>query len=335
MSAPDPHLSLSPEWRSWVVENLLRGAPQDEVITALTAESVPLNYAQQYVQSLYQLPEFQGAWKASRRGRQLHTILKLPRTLYGQGASSIGVPQQVHLTGTDFYRDYYRENRPVHVPGYAREWPAYSRWTPQHLRDTFGDVNVQITSGRESDPDYDMNTPKHSETITLRRYVEMILSLSHSNDVYMVANNRNLEHPDLAPLMDDVVFDPHIFRDNGWRGCSAFWLGPAGTITPLHHDTCNIMFIQIYGRKRVRLFPPSATVLLDGARAMYAALDPETPNHCATDQMWVVDLEPGDALFLPVGWWHHVRALDTSISLAVTHFHPPNRFDWYVPGSTS
>ena len=93
------------------------------------------------------------------------------------------------------------------------------------------------------------------------------------------------------------------------------------------------MFIQVHGRKRVRLFPPTATTLLDGARSMYANLDPELDNHRAFDQMLVVDLEPGDALFLPIGWWHHVRALDLSISLAVTHFHPHNRYDWYVPGA--
>jgi ribosomal protein L16 Arg81 hydroxylase len=39
----------------------------------------------------------------------------------------------------------------------------------------------------------------------------------------------------------------------------------------------------------------------------------------------------GDALFVPVGWWHHVRALDPSISLASNCFVTPNRFDWYVP----
>ena len=44
-------------------------------------------------------------------------------------------------------------------------------------------------------------------------------------------------------------------------------------------------------------------------------------------------LAPGEALFLPVGWWHHVRALDLSISVAFNHFTWPNDFDWYRPGT--
>ena len=35
---------------------------------------------------------------------------------------------------------------------------------------------------------------------------------------------------------------------------------------------------------------------------------------------FVCDLNPGEALLIPIGWWHHVRALDVSISVSFTNF---------------
>ena len=111
--------------------------------------------------------------------------------------------------------------------------------------------------------------------------------------------------------------------------------GPAGTVTPLHHDTCNVFFVQIHGRKRFHFAPPTETDLLADAQAMYAGADPEHPERTPGLSIPYASAEvgPGDVLFIPVGWWHHVRALDTSISVALAGFTRPNWFDWYRPGS--
>jgi ribosomal protein L16 Arg81 hydroxylase len=39
-------------------------------------------------------------------------------------------------------------------------------------------------------------------------------------------------------------------------------------------------------------------------------------------------LQPGEVLFMPVGWWHHVRALDVSVTVSFTNFVFPNHFKW-------
>jgi hypothetical protein len=45
-----------------------------------------------------------------------------------------------------------------------------------------------------------------------------------------------------------------------------------------------------------------------------------------------VTLSPGEALFIPVGCFHQVYALDVSISLGFSNFRAANRFEWYQPG---
>ena len=37
-------------------------------------------------------------------------------------------------------------------------------------------------------------------------------------------------------------------------------------------------------------------------------------------------LNPGQVLFLPVGWWHHVTGLDISITMTFTNFVFDNDF---------
>ena len=115
-----------------------------------------------------------------------------------------------------------------------------------------------------------------------------------SNDLYMVANNHGIERPELAGL------------------------------------SC-----QIHGTKRVRMLPRTATFLHRGARSMDAAAAPEKPDLRAFPE-WKhahVVVEPGEALFIPIGWWHHVRSLGVAISFSLTTHRYRNDFGEYCPGA--
>jgi ribosomal protein L16 Arg81 hydroxylase len=110
-------------------------------------------------------------------------------------------------------------------------------------------------------------------------------------------------------------------------------------MTPLHHDTTNILFCQLHGRKRVELVAPNETALLiDNLDGFYSKVDVAklgAAKHPALQRMLVKStvLGPGDALYIPAGWWHQVTALDVSISFSLLGFRRPNDFDWYRPGS--
>ena len=154
-------------------------------------------------------------------------------------------------------------------------WPAFGKWTPEYLRERYGGALVNFTDQREQDPFYDANTSQHTRSSSLGEFVDRVRGVGESNDFYMVAKNKNIAATELVTLFDDVKFPDGWFDSQHLLTGSALWFGPAGTVTPLHHDASSILFCQLYGKKRIRLASPLEVRLFDGARAMYSAVDPE------------------------------------------------------------
>jgi hypothetical protein len=128
---------------------------------------------------------------------------------------------------------------------------------------------------------------------------------------------------------------------------SGIWIGSKGCITPLHFDAWHGVLCQVRGRKRVTMFSPEDTDNMyprkqedgmnmhtselvlekldlpggspaaagdEGTEAERAAYMEKYP--LAKDiTPYTVDLEPGDALYIPPFWWHHVASLDACISV--------------------
>src|SRR5206468_2367912 len=100
-----------------------------------------------------------------------------------------------------------------------------------------------------------------------------------------------------------------------------FWLGPAGTITPFHHDLTNNFMAQVIGRKRVRIAPSWDMPLMANDYHVFSRVDgretPPSPRP-ALDAPQILEciLHPGEILFLPIGCLHFVEGLDISVTVS-------------------
>lgn len=102
------------------------------------------------------------------------------------------------------------------------------------------------------------------------------------------------------------------------------WFGPADTVSPAHTDPHHNLYAQVLGYKFLRLFPPSETPRLyplQGIMNNTSRVDVEDPDldefpDFGGAKSYDVIVGPGDLLFIPVGWWHHVRSLTVSCSIS-------------------
>lgn len=237
------------------------------------------------------------------------------------------------ISSRRFLTNFYSKGKPLVLCGLAHNWPALRKWSPAFFAHTYGDVVIEIMHQRECDPLYELRKKRHRIEMKMRDFMAIVEDSGDSNDFYMVAKNRVMQLPEFSALSGDL---------HGWKGVldltcirrgANLWIGPKGTITPLHFDNKNLLVVQIFGRKLFLLIPPRETphlYPLTGAQ-MHSPVNPETPDlqtHPAFDDTEVcsIELNAGDALFLPTGWWHYVRAQSRSITVSFTCFAFPNPF---------
>ncbi len=325
---------LSLEWRAWITKNLARGSTEAAIALALKHAGVPAPVARRAVRAIAESGAPSLVREEAARADRLENVLSLLRD--HARTTPLALRRVTRLSSEELAL-HYAANLPFLLTGLVPKWPAFRKWSPAHFAKRYGDVVVSVAADRDRDPFYDLHTETLSREMTMRELVKRVTRVRASNDVYMVANNHSIERPGLASLWKDVRF-PEWLDGAHLERRAALWFGPAGTVTPLHHDQCNILFCQVSGRKRVRMLPPTETFLHRGARSMYAAADPEKPDlkrfpEWRDARVLDVVVEAGEALFIPAGWWHHVRSLDVAISLSLTNFRYANSFGEYCPGA--
>jgi hypothetical protein len=119
-----PGQELAPEWRRWVVENLLRGTEEAELCAELERAGVEAALARAAVRAEATDPYLQGAVKALCLRRKLEGLLDLYGDLYRQAEGHQRVDRHEALPAADFFERYYFQNRPVVV---RQEPPEYVR----------------------------------------------------------------------------------------------------------------------------------------------------------------------------------------------------------------
>jgi oxalate decarboxylase/phosphoglucose isomerase-like protein (cupin superfamily) len=113
------------------------------------------------------------------------------------------------------------------------------------------------------------------------------------------------------------------------------WIGNAVTVA-IHHDAQENVACVVAGRRRFALFPPEQAGNLylgplefTPAGVQVSTVDPSDPDLSrhprfarALEAARTAELEPGDAIYIPFHWWHHVESL-SPVNMLVNYWWDP------------
>jgi ribosomal protein L16 Arg81 hydroxylase len=248
-------------------------------------------------------------------------------------AANSKIERRHNLAPAEFLDRYYSTSTPVIITGSIDGWSSLN-WTLENIKDRLPDRTIEIQCNRNSNSRYEIEAINHKGSIGLHQYIDLVFSGLEGNDRYMVANNRsaNIDLLDLVlgecnPLPDWL--DPSRSREDAY-----FWMGGKGTITPYHHDPINLVMAQIIGKKRWTLVSPLQTHLMYNTTGVFSDIDLDYldidrfPLYRDADPIQF-DVAPSEIVFIPVGWWHHVRSLTPCVSTSFVNFVWPNSCNYF------
>lgn len=237
------------------------------------------------------------------------------------------LPTVDRISPDEFYRHFVRKNQPVVMRHMMDDWPAMTRWGFEFFRDLNCQAAVHLESG---------NVMQHSTQFRKESFDQYVQKLIDMPD-------RSIDPDAVQPSDDPVgylsvfrIFDafPQLRADVNFdilnskklKHSTAGWLGPAGTVTGYHIDWGDNLLAQIHGRKCLHLVPPSQSSNMytsrkfdQGTTLSQVDLDRVDVNRFpkfSQVRHHRVILNPGEMIFIPRGWWHHVRSLEKSISVS-------------------
>ncbi|XP_055315488.1 bifunctional peptidase and arginyl-hydroxylase JMJD5 [Sitodiplosis mosellana] len=227
-----------------------------------------------------------------------------------------------------FKENYFNRSQPVILRDCMSQWPAMSKWnTINYLLDVCQNRVIPIEIGKNyTNENWSQDLCKF-EDFFRRQFLDDETCAGSKRIEYLAQHNLF----DQIPTLKNDIFTPEYCcitsrtSDNDIDVDIKAWLGPEGTISPMHIDEKHNLLCQVFGSKRiilaapddsVNLYPFDGDMLKNTSQIDAEHLDYDRFPLVRNVKFYSLTLYASEMLYLPPKWWHFVKSLSKSFSVS-------------------
>lgn len=228
------------------------------------------------------------------------------------------IPKVKTLTKKAFLRDYFGPQKPVVIENFIEDWPAFHKWNLDYIKQVAGDKEVPLYDDRPVKHDEGFNEP-HAK-MRMADYIDLLKSKPTKYRIFLW--NVLKEVP---VLQKDFKFPDFGIRL--MKGLPMLFFGGTDSHTFMHYDIdlANIFHFHFEGEKQCILFSQKETKHL--YKIPHSLITREDIDFADPDlKKWpalknakghIGHLEHGNVLYIPEGYWHHMKYLTPGFSMSL------------------
>ena len=228
------------------------------------------------------------------------------------------IPRVKTLSREAFLRDYFKPQKPVVIENFIEDWPAYKKWNLNYIKQVAGEKEVPLYDDRPVKHDEGFNEP-HAK-MKMADYIDLLQSKPTKYRIFLW--NVLKEVP--------ILQKDYKFPDFGIRlmkGLPMLFFGGSDSHTFMHYDIdlANIFHFHFEGKKQCILFSQEESKHL--YKIPHSLITREDIDFANPDlEQWpalknakghIAQLEHGNVLYIPEGYWHHMKYLTPGFSMSL------------------
>lgn len=223
-----------------------------------------------------------------------------------------------NISKSEFVKNYLKPQIPVVIENLVDDWPATTKWNFDYIKEKVGDKIVPLYDDRPVDYKDGFNEP-HA-TMKMGAYIDLLQKEPTKYRIFLY--NVLKEVPELQKDFDFPKIGLRLMKS-----LPMLFFGGQDSHTFMHYDIdlANILHFHFQGKKECILFPNGEKTHMykvPHSLITHESIDFSNPDFDRWPALknakgYKTELEHGNVLYMPEGYWHYMRYITPGFSMSM------------------